>query len=149
MSMSNSYHRSPKRNISINIRVCMALNFVRKLNNNITSKTYKNYNKVWKSSPGVFCWVFWRPFWAVYLSPSRCTCSTLYYVNEKVGRLKSNLNGIWPVILRSALRKSHYNLLETQARAYLPHHMPRRMICGTSWTTHSPRNSFIETQTVV
>ena len=67
------HQRSPKRNRT----VCMALKFDRKLNNNIPSKPYKNYNKVWESSP----------FWAVYLSPAGPR-AVLFYVNEKVGKLE-------------------------------------------------------------
>ena len=39
--------------------------------------------------------------------------------------------------------------METQAHAYLPHHMPRRVMCGPSLATHYPRSLFIETQTHV
>ena len=98
------------------IRVCIALNFVRKLKNNIPSKTYKNYNKVWKSSPGVFCWVFmasqsfWRPFWAVYHSPSfpRAVLIRTVLCYEKVGSFKSKrpFNSLslvtWPWIVSEA-----------------------------------------------
>ena len=97
-------HRSPKRNI----RVCMALEFDRKLNNNIPSKTYQNYNKVWECSLGVFCCVFFHGFSelpkAVYLSSSGPRAG-LYYVNEKGGNLKSNLNCNLTRHLRRALRK--------------------------------------------
>ena len=94
------WHSSPCKR---DIRVCMALKINRNLDNNIPITTHKNYNKVWKSLPGVFCCVFkasqcfQTPFWAVYLSAT-CPRASLYYVNNKVGNWKSNLNEIWPVI---------------------------------------------------
>ena len=70
--------------------------FDRKLNSNILSETYKNKNKVWKSSTGVF--VFVCAFsWLLGASESCfewfCLSATgthaaLYYVNKKVGKLE-------------------------------------------------------------
>ena len=68
----------------------MALKLNRNLDNSIPITTHKNYNKVRKSSPDVFCCVFkaspcfQTPFRAVYFSAAGPRAS-LYYVNTKVG----------------------------------------------------------------
>ena len=74
----------------------MAFKLDRKLNSNILSVTYKNKNKVWKSSTGVFDFVCVFS-WLLRGSESRfewsCLSATgtraaLYYVNKKVGKLE-------------------------------------------------------------
>ena len=49
------WHRWPCKH---DIRVCMALKWNRNLDNYVPITTHKNYNKVWKTLPGVFCCVF-------------------------------------------------------------------------------------------
>ena len=67
----------------------MALNFDRKLNNNIPSKTYTNYDKAWKVHLVCFAEFSWllrasEGCFARYISHRLVARAVLYCVNEKV-----------------------------------------------------------------
>ena len=82
----------------------MELKLNRNLDNNIPTKPTKNIIKSEKAYPVCFA-VFSMLLSAskrcliraVYFSAASPRAS-LYYVNDKVGNLKSNFNEIWPVI---------------------------------------------------